>query len=292
MRYSLVTDGWHIAIRKGAIGQILNDTVTPFIIIKNGFSYWVADPFLFEYDNDLYIFVEYMDYHTLTGCIAYTKYNETNHNVKWYKVIEEPFHMSFPFIYRDGEDIYMLPETSQAGALYRYKCERFPDVWKRETIMKDVMFADTALLDNYSHGYTLDVSDDSMRKAVTFSFDGGVVKDVKFYSDDAKTCRLGGAFFRYNGYDIKVSQDCEKEYGKSLIFSTFNWTNNEEKVIKNLTIEEVNTIGKINKIHGVHTYNSAGGYEIIDLKTNRINIVEVIARLIRKVSKVFKLERL
>ena len=38
-------------------------------------------------------------------------------------VLSEPHHLSFPFVFRSGDRVYMLPETEQAGELTLYRFE-------------------------------------------------------------------------------------------------------------------------------------------------------------------------
>ena len=43
----LFAESWNVAWRKKAPGEILDDLNTEFKVIKNGFRYWAADPFVF-----------------------------------------------------------------------------------------------------------------------------------------------------------------------------------------------------------------------------------------------------
>ncbi len=89
-----------------------------FRTIKNGWNYWVADPFPVEVEGKLYIFGEMYEWTTLKGSICYTELTE-NGFTKWKKIIEEPYHLSFPNIFKIKNEFYMCPE-SQGGALCSY----------------------------------------------------------------------------------------------------------------------------------------------------------------------------
>ena len=77
-RTALFAESWNVAWRKINREGILTDKITPFAIIKNSFRYWAADPFLFEHENQVYIFVELYDYIKCRGCLGYCKRNEKN----------------------------------------------------------------------------------------------------------------------------------------------------------------------------------------------------------------------
>jgi len=77
-RTALFAESWNVAWRKKNRESILTDKITPFAIIKNSFRYWAADPFLFEHENQVYIFVELYDYIKCRGCLGYCKWDEKN----------------------------------------------------------------------------------------------------------------------------------------------------------------------------------------------------------------------
>lgn len=101
-RTPLFAESWNIAWRNRPVASLLEDRGTPFIILKNSFRYWAADPFIFNYNGELYIFAELYDYITRKGVIGYCKWNGVRFG-RWKKVIEEDYHLSYPYIFeRDG----------------------------------------------------------------------------------------------------------------------------------------------------------------------------------------------
>ena len=53
-------DYYRVAFRKKGKHALLTDAVTPFKAIRNNWRYWVADPFVFEYDGETYILPNYL----------------------------------------------------------------------------------------------------------------------------------------------------------------------------------------------------------------------------------------
>ena len=62
-------------------------------------------------------------------------------------VLDEPFHLSFPFVFEAEGRVWMIPETAEARQIRLYSCEDFPFEWKLHAIlMDDVQAADTMLI--------------------------------------------------------------------------------------------------------------------------------------------------
>lgn len=83
----------------------------------------LADPFLFVKDDTLFIFYERLDKWEGTGRICM---RSTIDLLSWTEekdVLIEPFHLSFPFVFEDGNKVYMLPETGGDKSIRLYEAE-------------------------------------------------------------------------------------------------------------------------------------------------------------------------
>ena len=70
----LKIETWNIAYRKKT-KNTFRDTNAPFEVIPNGHKGWYADPFLFDYKGETYLFAEYFSYKLGRGVISVSKYN-------------------------------------------------------------------------------------------------------------------------------------------------------------------------------------------------------------------------
>ena len=114
--------------------------------ISNPKGRFLADPFVFEENDTNYIFVEDMFFKDNKGRISVIKIDGENYEFLGV-VLEEDFHLSFPFIFRDGNDIYMIPESHENSDIRLYKCIEFPHEWRFEqTLMSGVSAADTMMI--------------------------------------------------------------------------------------------------------------------------------------------------
>lgn len=282
-RTSLYAESWNVAIRKKS--DILNDLNSQFHVIKNNIDSWVADPFVFDYNGNTYIFAEIYDYLKSRGTIGYAIV-EDNHISKWKQIIVEDYHLSYPFIFKFKDDVYIIPESSESQSLYVYKAINFPNKWEKITILKnDVKWVDTTLInikDNY-YAFTTDVSDYENQKTILIHFKSNRIDSIQeIQVDDCKTSRMGGKIFKDNDKLYKVCQDCSYTYGGGLFIKEIDFENNlDGKTVKHILPSSISLDKKL-LLDGIHTYNKNEKYEVIDLKTRRFNVINFVCRLINK----------
>ncbi len=285
---------WNVAIRKKKEKLLFEGECSKFYIIKNGKDYWLADPFLYEHEGKCYIFAELYDCKKGKGVIAYLRYDADSEN-GWHVAIEEDYHLSFPFIYEENGNVYIIPESSYGHCLCRYKAVEFPKSWEKEMLLEDVSIVDTAFLINEHHfiGLTTEMIDNhNVARIIRGNADmSGIHLSDSVYSDDDRYNRLGGQFIIQNGEIYAVFQDGKDYYGKALHFIRFDGgspTICKEDIDNKRTVYagDIYTDSKRGFI-GVHTYNHSENYEVIDLKHMEVNIRHIFFSVIRKVRRMF-----
>lgn len=112
--------------------------------------HFIADPFLFSHKNKTYCFVEEYSYLNKKGFISvYEIFKDKS--IYLGKVLEENFHLSFPFVFNYKNNIYMCPESSQNNDIRLYKCNNFPFDWSLEKVLvNNTCAADTMLFEKDS----------------------------------------------------------------------------------------------------------------------------------------------
>ena len=115
--------------------------------ISNPKNRFLADPFVIKKNGAHFCFVEDFDYKTNKGSIsAYTITSSSCESLGI--VLEEDFHLSFPFIFKYQSELFMCPETHEKGEIRVYKCTQFPTKWEfHTTLMKDVSAADSVIFE-------------------------------------------------------------------------------------------------------------------------------------------------
>lgn len=268
---------WKIAIRKCNENKHFWDVNDyAFELIEMPVRYWAADPFLFPYNGEEYLFYELYDKITRRGYIAYSKITE-NGVTKPKIVIKKPYHMSFPYIFLTGNEIYMIPETSGDHTIQLYKAVSFPDVWQSENMLSDIVACDTVICEEGNSKFLL--------TSLTDNGDCCCVSNVAYRLDESlrvngapipcisgdKGVRNGGAIFNYEDKTVRVGQDCSgHSYGKGLCFWYIKSIDPYvEESFFDFTVDEMaKHINSSGRIYGVHTYNFDSKYEVVDVLYN------------------------
>lgn len=82
----------------------------------------VADPFLFVNGDRLFLFYESKRLFS-HGVIMMTSTTDLEHWTRPRVVLEENFHLSYPWVLMEGGKVYMIPETSADGSIRIYEAE-------------------------------------------------------------------------------------------------------------------------------------------------------------------------
>lgn len=88
-----------------------------------------ADPFLFEQHGACYLFYETYSHGDTNAHIAVGRLDEDGLTPLG-EALRCPYHLSYPFVFRDGEDIFMMPETHAARRIEIWRCTGFPHKWE------------------------------------------------------------------------------------------------------------------------------------------------------------------
>jgi hypothetical protein len=112
-------------------------------VIANPPYRFLADPFVFRREDLEVCFVEDYDFRTRRGKISVFKINGNKYEDLG-PALDEPFHLSYPFIFTVDNELYMCPETAEIREIRLYKCTEFPLRWSfHKTLIKDVSAVDT-----------------------------------------------------------------------------------------------------------------------------------------------------
>lgn len=294
--HKLKVPEWCCAIRFNNDGEnIIDGSSTKFVAIKDPYRYWTADPFLFEKDGILYVFVEMFDRIKRKGLIGYRKIVNGkigNLNIAY----EGDCHLSYPLIYEEDGNIYIIPESSKGRKLVRLKATNFPDKWEEELLRDNDRLVDTTMLQLNSEKYYFServlFNNRFDRVDLFYDVEGELIEcknnPVKI---DPNNARGAGRVFKYNDMLLRPAQNCGKDYGEKLNFNkiiNLSREELEEELYKTISIEEVK-IDKPGKYIGIHTYNSLGNVEVIDLKTSdSFNALNVAGGILKRARLYFK----
>ena len=289
-RTPLFAESWNVAWRELPAASLLEDRDTPFHIIKNSTRYWAADPFLFQYNSELFIFAELYDYIRRKGMIGYCKWDGKQFG-SWKKVIEENYHLSYPYIFECDDSIYIMPESSANGDLHLYHAIDFPDKWElTSTLRQNVRYGDVTpfIWKNHMYALAYDVAD-AQRYALMLLDLEDEKNDCNLQVGNPNLCRPAGKHFFFNSMNIRPAQNCEGDYGKGLLFYQYSLVSDifSEKCIAMIAPCDLRYSCRI-PLDGIHTYNATDSFEVIDIKTRRFNLLNLLSRVLGKLRTIMK----
>jgi len=219
---------WAIGIYYGTSPLMVTQTqsVTNPILTKNDITdvnaEFVADPFMIRHDTAWFMFFEVLNRNSGHGDIGLAT---SSNGSEWeYKgiVLDEEYHLSYPYVFRIDSTYYLIPESAAAHALKLYRAELFPTAWQYETTLIEGEYGDHGLVkvDNtwwlfacsepYSHSTLRLFFADSLKGPWQEHPLSPIVKN------NPNKARPGGNVFLYGDRMIRLAQDCAPTYGKEL----------------------------------------------------------------------------
>lgn len=261
---------WFLAYRRRGQGPLADEHSAALTTIMPPAGRFYADPFLFQRDGRRFIFFE--DYEASCGraVICYVEIDDRGGHSAPRIALRQDCHLSYPFVFAEGDAVYMLPETGGHRTVELYRAARFPAEWSLERVLlKDVSARDATLVRH----------DGRLWLFVAVDVDGGVPMDELFLfsSDslhgewephpmnpvisDVRSARPAGRIFSENGHLVRPAQDCSRSYGWRVVFNrieTLTPTDYREQPIG--AIEPAPNTGN----HRAHSYDFDGTYEVLD----------------------------
>ena len=214
--------------------KIVNPVITASDVTDRDASF-VADPFLIHANERWYLFFEVMDKKSKQGDLGVAISDDT---IKWkYQkiILDEPFHLSYPDVFSDGKDFYMIPETGATKSVRLYKAIDFPFKWKFEkTLLKGLRFVDPTIF-KYHDKWWLFVETNphtagTLRLYYSDKIRGPWKEHPKspIINGDANISRSGGRIELINDKLFRVAQDDWPTYGNAIrIFQVDRLTTSE-----------------------------------------------------------------
>ena len=216
---------WTLFIGKG---DFLNSTLFRLKPVKMPKDEFWADPFIFKFKSENYIFFENYSYKSKKGKISCGRI-KGNQLVDVSDVLDFDYHLSYPFIFENNNNIYLIPETMENNRLEIYKCVDFPNNWKLySTAFDGEKILDSHIYEDQDGQKWLFLNKQENQNTSTssdlyiYKFDSLKLEDLQPHSKNpviinSKTARNGGAIFKYNNEVFRPSQaNIDGIYGRSL----------------------------------------------------------------------------
>ncbi len=267
---------WLLLYSFNSNGRFASDINQYKKILPPSDRFW-ADPQICIKNNKYFVFIEELIYSKIKAHISVFTIDEDGNYSEPQMVLEEPYHLSFPFIFEYENIFYMIPETSGANNIRLYKSTDFPLKWKFvQNLIENVEAVDTNvtyynnkwwLFTNIKENEGATIHDELFLFSSDNLFtDNWIPHPQNPIISDVKIARPAGKIFNYNGNLYRPSQNCSVRYGYGF---------NLNKIIKlNETEYEEVLVNSIEpnwdkKIIGTHTFNFEKDLTVIDALTMR-----------------------
>lgn len=272
---------WDLGIALKSEGHHYNDASWDFHIIKAPYNKWYADPFILDvYNDSLVILVEEFSYSINRGRIAKLVIDKNSYKIISEKIILElPTHLSFPAIFRIGDNVYIYPENSASGesALYRYDFKN--DSIIKESILSKLPLTDAIITTSLGGYFMLAtcIPKQNSNELIVFQSDKlGDFIPIQTITLHDNSARSAGDIFIEDGRIIRPAQNCNGGYGVGLVF---------QEIIRNsdghIILKELFRKTPYKRYLGMHTYNQYQDYVIVDLHTRRFPIIHQLLLFIK-----------
>jgi hypothetical protein len=229
-----------------------------------------ADPFPILHQGVLTLFVEEYEHRLGKGIISAVTFGNDGPIGQLRPVLEQPGHLSYPFVFEREGQMWMIPESCSAGTIDLFRAAAFPGGWTKEaTLVSDVTASDATLVEHGGMWWLF----------ATVRDDGGAYSDaLHLWSApdfrgpwtphphnpvliDIASARPAGRMVMRNNALLRPVQDCRQGYGAALGIARV--TRLDQEGFKQ-EVESIIGPGPAWPGRRLHTLNSAGGFEFID----------------------------
>jgi hypothetical protein len=181
-------------------------------------------------------------------------------------VLERPYHLSYPCVFVESGELFMIPETSENRTIELYRCRRFPEDWSLEAVLRRDLAVDTTVwmgqerywffttrLEPRSHSSQL-----WLYSATTLTGDW-TSHPSNPISMDVRNARGAGGIVRQDDRLYRPSQDCSIRYGRAFALNEIL-----ELSAERYAERPVVTVHPPSGMVGTHTYARFGATEMVD----------------------------
>jgi len=179
----------------------------------------VADPFM-VYENEIwYMFFEV--YNILSGraSIGFATSKDTSYWKYEQIVLDEPFHLSYPYVFRWDHEYYMIPESRAASSVRLYKAMDFPKKWVAVRNLLEGDYADPSILYHNGKWWLFALrGHDELTLHYSDNLEGRWYAHPKspLITGNKHISRPGGRMIVFDDRIIRYTQDDEPTYGHQL----------------------------------------------------------------------------
>jgi methionyl-tRNA formyltransferase len=234
-----------------------------------------ADPFPAAHEGRHFLFFEEKLYAAPRAHLAVAEVDEKGRLGAHRIVLERPYHLSYPHVFRWDGGWYMVPETFQERRVELYRTDSFPDGWTLQAVLlEDVEAVDPTIFEHGGRWWL------SFASSVRGTYEASALHFYHAASPlgpwtphrhnpvkvDVRSARPAGRVFHQDGRLYRPAQDGAPRYGTAIVVHELL-----ELTPTTFREEAVTRISATWRpgLTGTHTINAAGGLTAIDARQRR-----------------------
>lgn len=240
-----------------------------------------ADPFLFEHDGAHHLFCEELPPGARRAVISHTRLRLDGGTADPpVPVLSTGYHLSYPFVFVHGGEVFMIPETSAQQRVEIYRAVEFPGTWRREGTLIDGLIASDATLLEHGGRLWLFVGVavphatmlDELHLYTSTSLSGPWQPHPRNpIVSDVRCARPAGAIQRWGSRLVRPGQDCSRRYGGAISFREIDEFSLEDYGEHEIARLDPGDLG--GGARATHTYSCDGHFEAVDLRRRELRPV-------------------
>ena len=225
----LSTRPWFLAYRftpEGEEGELAEELFRFTPLVPPPDRFW-ADPFPFHHEGRWWVFFEEYRFAAGRGHLRVLELHPERGASPSVAVLEAPFHLSHPVVFRWQGELYLVPECASTGQVRAWRCARFPDRWEPDAVLLDGLpgldptlhpegdiwwLFTNVIAPGARHGH--DALHVFHAPAPLGPWHPVETNPVKV---DGRSARPAGSLFRWRGELYRPAQDCGPRYGHSVV---------------------------------------------------------------------------
>lgn len=180
---------------------------------------FVADPFMLRVDGIWHMFFEVMNDISGKGEIGMA-ISRNGFNWEYQEIVlKEPFHLSYPCVFQDNGDFYMVPETLDAGSIRLYRAVSFPDDWVHVKDLVRGKHADPSIFSFAGKWWLFACPAPKTHDVLSLYYANDLDSNWvphpcnPIVTGNNRIARPGGRVLVHDGQLVRFAQDCYPTYG-------------------------------------------------------------------------------
>jgi hypothetical protein len=245
-------DNWSLGVYVGdtpfALSQPddVRNPVLTILDVTDVPAHFLADPSMVYEGDTWYMFFEVYNLNSHQGDIAVATSPDGRNWQYEQIVLDEPFHLSYPYVFQWQGEYYMVPESWEADSVRLYIADDFPFQWRYvATLLEGDGFLDNSLAYYNDHWWLISSFDgnDMLRLYHAPELFGPWQEhpESPVIEDNPHYARPGGRLLVYDGRLFRYAQDSVPRYGSRMwafeITDISSTTYSEQLVSDTLVVE-------------------------------------------------------